>query len=320
MTAARPDLSGASVVVVNYGSSALLEENLAPLARAVDGLTVVVVDNLSTDDERRRVLALGEREGWSVVTPPGNEGFGTGCDLGVERARALGAQWHVLLNPDATMAPEALDALVAAVRDEPDVLAAPRIERPDGSTWSAGSDLYLDDGRVRSRRRRPDDVDPARVRPWLTGACLALSDDLWRRAGGFDDAYFLYWEDVDLSQRVVEAGGRLRLLDDVVAVHAEGGTQGTGAAGGAGAASAGEAKSATYYRYNIRNRAVYAVRHLDDADLRRWHRRTPRVAWEILLQGGRRQFLTSPGTLAVGARAVLESRRLVRAELRRRRG
>ena len=60
-------------------------------------------------------------------------------DLGVERARALGAQRHVLLNPDATMAPGALDALVAAVRDEPDVLAAPRIERPDGSTWSAGS-------------------------------------------------------------------------------------------------------------------------------------------------------------------------------------
>ena len=320
MSALRPDLAGASLVVVNYGSSALLEENLAPLARAVDGLAVVVVDNRSTDAERSRVLALGEREGWSIVTPPGNEGFGTGCDLGVERARSLGSRRHVLLNPDATMTATALAGLVAAVRDDADLLAAPRIERPDGSTWSAGSDLYLDDGRVRSRRRRPDSTDPERVRPWLTGACLALSDDLWQRAGGFDDAYFLYWEDVDLSQRVVAAGGRLGLLDDVVAVHAEGGTQGTGAAGGAGAASAGEAKSATYYRYNIRNRAVYAVRHLGDADLRRWHRATPRVAWEVLLQGGRRQFLTSPGTLAVGARAVLEARRIVRDELRRRRG
>jgi GT2 family glycosyltransferase len=316
VSAGRLDLGGASVIVVNYGSSALLEENLAPLARAVDGVTVVVVDNWSTEAERRRVVALGEREGWSTVTPAGNGGFGAGCDVGVERARSLGARRHVLLNPDATMSPDALAALVAAVRDDGDALVAPRIERPDGSTWSAGSDLYLDDGRVRSRRRRLAGVDPARVRPWLTGACLALSDELWRRAGGFDDAYFLYWEDVDLSQRVLAAGGRLRLLDDVVAVHAEGGTQDSG---GEGATSAGEAKSATYYRYNIRNRAVYAVRHLDDADLRSWHRQTPRVAWEVLLQGGRRQLLTSPSTLAVGARAALESRRITRAELRRRR-
>jgi O-antigen/teichoic acid export membrane protein len=46
---------------------------------------------------------------------------------------------------------------------------------------------------------------------------------------------------------------------------------------------------------------------------------TPRVAWEVLLQGGRRQFVRSPGTLLVGLRAVLEGRRLVAAELRRRR-
>lgn len=320
---ARPDLTGASLVVVAYASSDLLAANLAPLTRAVDGLTVVVVDNRTTDDERARTVALGDAEGWTVLTPPDNGGFGVGCSIGVDEARRRGVRHHVLLNPDATTTPGDLAALVAAAREDDDALVAPRIVRPDGSTWSAGSDLYLDDGRVRSRRRRPADVDPARVRPWLTGACLALSDDLWRRSGGFDDAYFLYWEDVDLSQRVVAAGGRLRLLDDVVVVHAEGGTQGTGAGAGAssagtGASSAGEPKSATYYRGNIRGRALYAVRHLDDADLRRWHRLTPRVAWEVLLQGGRRQFVTSPGTLAVGLRAALESRRIVRAELRRR--
>ena len=358
---ARPDLTGASLVVVAYASTDLLAANLAPLTRAVDGLTVVVVDNRTTHDERTRTLALGAAEGWTVLTPPDNGGFGVGCGLGVDEAHRLGARHHVLLNPDATTTPGDLAALVAAAREDDDALVAPHIVRPDGSTWSAGSDLYLDDGRIRSRRRRPADVDPARVRPWLTGACLVLSDELWRRTGGFDDAYFLYWEDVDLSQRVVAAGGRLLLLDDVVVVHAEGGTQGTGGAGtgggartgagagggegagggaglaagagggadvgdtasaragaGAGATSAGEPKSATYYRGNIRGRALYAVRHLDDADLRRWHRLTPRVAWEVLLQGGRRQFLTSPGTLAVGLRAALESRRIVRAELRRR--
>jgi GT2 family glycosyltransferase len=217
----------------------------------------------------------------------------------------------VLLNPDAVADADALVALHRASSSEPLTMSAPTVLRPDGSVWSAGSDLYLDDGRIRSRRRRQPG---ARVEEWLSGACLVLSDELWQRCGGFDDDYFLYWEDVDLSRRVVSAGGALRLLDDVTVVHAEGGTQTAG-----GADRSGQAKSAGYYRYNIRNRLLFAAKHLGDTDLRRWRRLTPRIAWEVLLQGGRRQFVRSPGTLLVGLRAVLEGRRIVADEMRRRR-
>jgi GT2 family glycosyltransferase len=304
-------LAGLSVVVVNYGSTDLLRQNLAPVSRAVDDLVVVVVDNWSGAAERARVTELATAEGWLLATPDGNEGFGTGVNLGVARAQAAGARHHVLLNPDAVADAGALAALLRASSSEPLTMSAPTVLRPDGSLWSAGSDLYLDDGRIRSRRRR---IDGARVEEWLSGACLVLSDELWQRCGGFDDDYFLYWEDVDLSRRVVAAGGALRLLEDVTVVHAEGGTQAAD-----GAESSGQAKSAGYYRHNIRNRLLFAAKHLDDHDLRRWRRLTPRVAWEVLLQGGRRQFVRSPGTLLVGLRAVLEGRRLVAAELRRRR-
>jgi GT2 family glycosyltransferase len=304
-------LAGLSVVVVNYGSTDLLRQNLAPVSRAVDDLVVVVVDNWSGAAERARVTELATAEGWLLATPDGNEGFGTGVNLGVARAQSAGARHHVLLNPDAVADAGALAALLRASSSEPLTMSAPTVLRPDGSLWSAGSDLYLDDGRIRSRRRR---IDGARVEEWLSGACLVLSDELWQRCGGFDDDYFLYWEDVDLSRRVVAAGGALRLLEDVTVVHAEGGTQAAD-----GAESSGQAKSAGYYRHNIRNRLLFAAKHLDDHDLRRWRRLTPRVAWEVLLQGGRRQFVRSPGTLLVGLRAVLEGRRLVAAELRRRR-
>lgn len=304
-------LAGLSVVVVNYGSTDLLRRNLAPVSRATDGLVVVVVDNWSGAAERARVSELAAAEGWHLVAPAGNEGFGTGVNLGVSRAREAGARHHVLLNPDAVADAGALAALHRASSSDPMTMSAPTVLRPDGSVWSAGSDLYLDDGRIRSRRRR---LPGARVEEWLSGACLVLSDELWQRCGGFDDDYFLYWEDVDLSRRVVSAGGALRLLDDVTVVHAEGGTQTAG-----GADRSGQAKSAGYYRYNIRNRLLFAAKHLGDDDLRRWRRLTPRIAWEVLLQGGRRQFVRSPGTLLVGLRAVLEGRRIVAAELRRRR-
>jgi GT2 family glycosyltransferase len=295
-----------AVVVVNYGSSALLTENLAPLSRAVSDLLVVVVDNFSTAAERATLQAIAGAEDWSVVAPITNTGFGTGVNLGVERAAELGATSYILLNPDAVLTPASALALAVEAESHPTALVAPVILRPDGSVWAAGSDLYLDDGRIRSRRRRPADADGARITEWLTGACLALSAELWDRVGGFSDDYFLYWEDVDFSTRVLSSGGELRLLDSVTAVHAEGGTQNQGLE------KSGQAKSSTYYYYNIRNRLLYAAQHADDADLASWQRTAMRVSWEILLQGGRRQFTTPWRPLGAYVRGLRDGRRLVK--------
>lgn len=300
-----------AVIVVNYGSAGLLRSNLLPLhSRLADALTIVV-DSYSGDEERAAVAALADEAGWSLVRTSENVGFGVGMNLGVERAGALGATTFLLLNPDASIEPEAVDLLRRSCAEEPLTLAAPVVLRPDGSVWSEGADLYLADGRIRSIRRRSE--RPAAVREeWLSGACLALTATLWKRIGGFDPGYFLYWEDVDLSHRVRTAGGQLAVLEDARAVHAEGGTQGSGAP------SAGERKSYGYYYYNIRNRLLFACRHLSDDELVAWSRATPAVAWEILLQGGRRQFLRSLSPLIAGWRGARDGRRLVRAELRRR--
>ncbi|MEN0083475.1 MAG: glycosyltransferase family 2 protein [Leifsonia sp.] len=303
-----PRFAGEAVVVVNYASSALLAENLAGLSRAAAGLTVVVVDSLSSPEERDAVVALCEREGWLAVLPPDNPGFGAGMNLGVARAAEAGVERVLLLNPDAEIAPQAARALFDAVVASPETMVAPRILRPDGTVWSAGSDVSLVDGRMTSARRRPQPPE-RRAEPWLSGACLCLSLDLWQRAGGFADGYFLYWEDVDLSFRVRAAGGALAVLDDVSVTHAEGGTQ------QAGAHSAATAKSEGYYYFNIRNRMLFAALHLDDGDLAHWLRTSPAVAREILLQGGRRQFLRPVVPLRAALRGVRDGRRIAKAEL-----
>ncbi|RFA08557.1 hypothetical protein B7R54_04435 [Subtercola boreus] len=309
------DFSGLAIIVVNYGSSALLQANLAPLTRRQPAIMVVVVDNFSTETERVAVTELAEREGWHTVMPTGNTGFGGGMNRGALRAGQLGATHLLLLNPDAEIAESAIGALLAASNRRPDTLFAPQILRPDGSVWFAGSDLYLTDGRIRSARRRSaPDPSPTEVRPWLSGACLLLSMGLWQLAEGFDEEYFLYWEDVDFSYRVLTAGGRIAVLADALAVHAEGGTQQVG-----GGSHAGEPKSNVYYYYNIRNRLLYAVRHLDTRSLQRWRRVTVAVAWEVLLQGGRRQLTRSPAPLLAALRGVRDGRRMVRDELRLRR-
>lgn len=286
-----------AVIVVNFGSVGLLEENLQPLSRAAPSLSVVVVDNFTDSFEQARVVALAEREGWHYVLSPTNLGFGGGMNRGVARAQQSGCTHFLLLNPDATIAADQVALLLAVVAEHPLTLVSPRITRPDGTVWFEGSDLYLDDGRVRATRKRGDHADQ-RVAPWLSGACLLVSDALWNRVGGFCDDYFLYWEDVEFSHRVVQEGGDVMVVAHARATHAQGGTQGVGQHG------AGQAKSYSYYYYNVRNRLIYAARNLNDDDRRRWRRRSLPAAWEVISRGGRRQLLTSAQPLRAAARGL----------------
>jgi GT2 family glycosyltransferase len=293
-------LDSLAIVVVNYGSSALLAHNLVPIAREI-GAHVVVVDNFTDDAERARVVEIAAREGWSAVLPAGNTGFGGGINLGVARAREGGSTRYLLLNPDASIGLADVATMLRRSVAAPLALLSPRVLRPDGSVWFDGADLYLHDGRIRSPRRRQS-LAPKPWEPWLSGACLMVTDLLWQTVGGFDDSYFLYWEDVDLSHRVLAAGGTLELCADATAVHDEGGTQGRH----------GAAKSSNYYFYNIRNRMLFAVRNLSADDVRRWRRLIVPIAREVLLQGGRRQFAQSVDPWVAGARGVLAARRVAR--------
>lgn len=290
-----------ALLVVNYGSSLLLEKNLSGLDLAGAGGHIVIVDNFTSTAEAANVNALAARYGWTVLALQRNWGFGAAVNAGAKTALDHGAETIVVLNPDATMDQAEMVRLVAAVGNDPGLMACPLIKTSHGDIWFDGMELYTATGRVASNRRREQPAGPHQ--PWLTGACFAISQDLWLRTGGFDEDYFLYWEDVDFSLRVLRAGGRLGVLHDVVAIHDPGGTQ-TGL-GGAGT------KSESYYFYNIRNRLVYAAKHLDGQQLRRWIYATPRVSYEILCGGGRRQLLTSPAPLRALTQGVLEGLRLV---------
>ncbi|TFC69749.1 glycosyltransferase family 2 protein [Cryobacterium sp. TMS1-20-1] len=292
-----PNFPSLAVVVVNFGSSLLLKQNLQPMSRSAPSVQIVVVDNFTDAAEQARMAVLAAQEGWQLVLSPTNVGFGGGMNLGVARAQHNGRTHFLLLNPDAAIAADQLVRLLDVSTAHPLTLVSPRILRPDGRVWFDGSDLYLDDGRVRATRRRRDFVS-ARVTPWLSGACLLISEELWRRVGGFSDDYFLYWEDVEFSHRVLQVGGAVTVCADANATHDPGGTQ-------SGVHErAGQAKSYSYYYYNVRNRLVYAARNMAPGDRRRWRRHSLEAAWEVVTRGGRRQLLTSLLPLLAAARGL----------------
>lgn len=305
----QPDRGdGLAVVVVDYGSSALLAVNLVQVHEQLPEALVVVVDNPTTPAERTATTALAAEHGWLLVSPERNLGFGGGVNAGVAAALERGdVTTLLLLNPDATIGATDVAALRRHVRLQSLALVGPMIRRPDGRPWSSGHELSLTTGAVRSLGR-PDPADPGPTRPWLSGACLLLTVELWRAVGGFDEEYFLYWEDVDFSHRVLDVGGAIVFESEALAVHDEGGTQRD-----AGADT--RAKSPTYYYYNIANRLRYASEHLDADGMRRWLRSSPAASWQILLRGGRRQFLKPVRPLSAAWRGHRDGKALVKVAL-----
>ena len=278
-----------ALVVVNYASSSLLARHLAgaELGGAVD--EIVVVDNPSSDVETRRIRELAAANGWSIVELPRNAGFGAGINAGAARARELGADRFLALNPDATIDPDSITALVAASRADAAALVGTRIVTGDGRTWFAGA--VLDPDRGTTRRARPEELDSDRT--WQTGACFVTTLAAWESVGGFDDDYFMYWEDIDLSWRWHESGGAVVLVEQAVVVHDVGGTQ------------AGAGKSPLYVYFNCRNRLLFARKRLGSRYGRRWWRGSAGYAWNVATRGSRRMLARHPLLLWSALRGTL---------------
>lgn len=287
------DESSMCVVVVNYKSAGLLRRHLA--AVSLQAANVVVVDNYSSAEEQEEIRSLTRECRWALVELPDNRGFGAGVNAGVTHGRSLGHRCFLLLNPDVEITSDVVEQLRLTVSGDPMTLASPILRDGAGRVAFAGSTLDLNHGRVRGRSSFEGEHPPGCV-PWLTAACLAIHDELWTRVGGFDESYFMYWEDVDFGYRCWGRGARLSLRTDLVVTHHQGGTQGN---------RRGRAKSGLYYYFNIRNRMLFAAGHLDAPGLKRWLIRIPATSWEVLMRGGRRQLLESPQVLVASFRGMV---------------
>ncbi len=271
-----------AVVVVNYHSHELLRAHLGTSGIHEAPATVIVVDNSEEVEHQAATAKLCAHQDWVHVPAFGNRGFGAGVNLGVARAVELGATRFIILNPDAWLDVATARRLGACVAEDPLRAVSPVVLRPDGRPWFSGGRLLMRRGRVRSRA--PGGSGGI---PWLTGAALTVSRELWERVGGFDERYFLYWEDVDLSWRIREAGGRVDVIEDLTAHHVVGATQ------------PGSGKSPAFVFYNCRNRLMFAGLHLDRADRWGWLLGTPKLTWELIGLGGR-----SPAAFRAGLRGV----------------
>jgi N-acetylglucosaminyl-diphospho-decaprenol L-rhamnosyltransferase len=211
------------VVTVTYSPGRHLDRFLATLSHATERpVTVVMADNGSTDGAPEE--ALERHPNARLMRTGANLGYGAAVNRAVAEYLAdpaTDSEFFVVANPDVLWGPRSIDAMLEAAARWPRAGAlGPLIRDPDGSVYpSARHQPSLIRGGMHAvvgpvwksnpwtAAYRQERVELSE-RPvgWLSGSCLLLRRAAFDEVRGFDERYFMYMEDVDLGDRLDEAG------------------------------------------------------------------------------------------------------------------
>ncbi len=223
------------VICVVYNPGAELRDFATTLAAAsTRDVDLVIVDNGEPTDVVREIAALGATV---LRHPDGNVGYGRAANLG---AAGSTADWLVVANPDVRWEPGSLDVLIDAAQADPTAgSVGPCILNTDGSTYPSARILpsltvgtghavfhAVWPGNPWTRQYKQAEQALATGRPhaagWLSGACLLVRPAAWAQVGGFDERYFMFFEDVDLGDRLGRAGWRNVYVPTARVTHVQG--------------------------------------------------------------------------------------------------
>jgi len=223
------DVPQVRVVVVTYSPGDYLDAFLRSLKGASSATyEVVLADNGSTDGSpQRAVIAHGVR----MLEMGRNLGYGRAANAGAVGARS---PFLLVTNPDIELQPGAVDELIEATARWPrGGTFGPAVLEPDGKLYPSARALPVVGhgighalmarvwpGNPWTRNYRREDVAvEERAAGWLSGSCLLIRREAFEQVGGFDPGYFMYFEDVDLGDRIGQAGWENVYVPTARAVH-----------------------------------------------------------------------------------------------------
>jgi hypothetical protein len=230
----RPEIAA---ILVNYNAGGELARALRSIADEMVGRAweAFVVDNASSDGSGASVTDFAPMV--QLVQNPENVGFSRGVNQGLA---ASTAPLVLIMNPDCRLVAGAVAALRGVLDARPDcAIVGPRILNPDGSVQgSARGDPDMLTGlfgrtallgklvpflAVAKRNVVAEEAirsgEQSVVVDWLSGACMLARRTALGQVGGFDERFFLYWEDADLCRRLRSRGHHVRYVPSATAIH-----------------------------------------------------------------------------------------------------
>ncbi|MBR9977622.1 MAG: glycosyltransferase family 2 protein [Bacteroidetes bacterium] len=220
-----------SAIVIHFGDPSLTTALVRQLLALPSAPEVIVVDNAAAIP-----FDADPYDGIRLLRLPENAGYGYACNRGAEMAEG---DFLFILNNDLIFPADPIPALVKALEGtEHAAIAGPALSFPDGRfQLSSGEQPTLYNEFLERRRqqqsrgsggaaydRRRKQAMQAFEPYWVTGACMLIRRAAWQQVSGFDEAYFFYFEDVDLCTRLRRAGWTILYQPEVTVLHHGGGS------------------------------------------------------------------------------------------------
>lgn len=228
-----------NIILLNYKGYADTTACIKSLRKSTyKEYTIIVVDNNSGDGSYEKLKA--ENQDCVVLQAGYNKGFSAGNNVGIRYALENGADYVMMLNNDTEVAPDFLDIMMSKAND--DVVITPRIYY-----YSEPHKVWYAAGRINWSRctvYNGDEHESSYV-DYASGCCLLMSRKVIEQVGMWAEEYFMYYEDMDYSLRIIGNKFKIFYEKNALVYHKVGRTAGV------------QSKLAIYY--NVRNR-LYVIK------------------------------------------------------------
>lgn len=222
-----------SIIIVNYRSWKRLSACLHSIEQqGLQDLEVIVVDNFSNDGEGESFAAQFPHVKWIMQNI--NGGFAQACNMGAAQARG---NWLLFLNPDTILNTPVLNPLLEKAEQETEwkligirqLNDAGKDTHPHGvflKWWNVWPPFRSLERLIKGREFSKQHLSTAPITfpDWISGAFVLIRKNDFQKLGGWDERFWMYYEDMDLSKRAADKGWKRVMYNELVCIHSHGGS------------------------------------------------------------------------------------------------
>ncbi|MEH2256939.1 glycosyltransferase family 2 protein [Nostoc sp.] len=221
-----------SIILVNYNGAEVLPDCLNSIEKFIDipNYEIIVVDNASSDSSVELIAENFPKV--NLFKQAKNRGFGVGNNAGAKFARG---EFLFLLNTDTVLTSNILPHLIELMQADPKVaIIGPKLLNPDGSLQISVSPALGIKGEYQARKMHQSYLNISQQNlieqkfkeiqevDIIVGAAFFIRSSLFYKLGGFDENFFMYFEESDLCQRVQYQGYKIIYTPHVSLIHLQG--------------------------------------------------------------------------------------------------
>ena len=207
-----------SFIIVNYKSEQFLKNCLLSIQKNITiSYEVIIVNN-----DRDLLESFSDINNLSVLEHGGNNGFANACNVGASNAKG---DILFFLNPDTEILTGDILQIITKLKDNTVGAVAPKLitKKNLPQPWSAGYEITLWDI-IKNNLGLPKskvlwNVTEKSEADWISGAAMAISKKTFFACGGFDEKFFMYFEDVDLCKRLRNKNLKIFIVPDFKIMH-----------------------------------------------------------------------------------------------------